>query len=803
MQKSVVMVWLACAGIGVATPLSAGWVSNEEADFILGDVRLPDPWTLRNASDVDVDGASGKVFVVDAGHHRVLRYPSIAAYANGEPAEAVLGQADLYSAEAKTTAAGLNTPYMATLDAAGRLWVLDAGNYRVLRWDQAATVASGASAVQVLGQPDFVTADNGGEGRMSQPTALAVDSKGRLYVGDSRGRRILRFDGAASKTNGAPANGLLGQPDFQTYVVGKAPNQFEGVSDLALDAQDRLWVADFMNNRVVRFDAPASGNNLSANAVLGQPDFDSTGREYGPSVVGMASSLAIGADGTLYVGDGTGRRVLRWKNAGTLPNGAPADGVLGRKDFTSTAEYGNSPAEWIGGVSRMCLDGEGRLWVTDAQHSRVLRWDEVRTRANGAPADGVLGAVEPGVLFQVPVAKGPSSATAVLEDPATGKFYVADYARVLRYRNRATAEAGGAPEVVLGKTSLTSSGAGFASQVNLGSAWGLALDAQGRLWVSDRDRNRVVAFDQAATAPTGTPMSRVLGQPDFVSSTKGLSSTALSAPGAIALDASGNLWVADSGNHRVVRFNAAASKGSGAAADAVLGQPDLVTAATGNEAGRFNGPRGLTVDAAGRLWVADTGKHRVVRYNEPMKALPMTDPSGTLGRSGSLDGLSMREPSGVAVTRGGRLWVADMSYNRVLRFENAAQLTNTAPASGGLGTAVLNQFTVEGRTRRVFRRPMGVSLDANESLWVADVNNARLLRFTPDSLATVEAMERTAAGVWRLRFSTQGAGTFTVQSSTDLKVWTDEAAYKLGAGVSQWHERPADGVSRYFRIYEP
>lgn len=803
MQMSRGWVWLVCVGIGAATQLSAGWVSNEAADVILGDARLPDPWTLRNASDVDVDGASGKVFVVDVGHHRVLRYPSIAAYANGEPAEAVLGQSDLYSAEAKTTAAGLNTPYMATLDAAGRLWVLDAGNYRVLRWDQAATVASGASAVQVLGQPDFVTADNGGEGRMSQPTALAVDSKGRLYVGDSRGRRILRFDGAAAKTNGAPANGLLGQPDFQTYVVGKAPNQFEAVSDLAVDAQDRLWVADFMNNRVLRFDAPASGNNLPANAVLGQPDFDSTGREYGPSVVGMASSLVIGTDGTLYVGDGHGRRVLRWKNAATLANGAPADGVLGRKGFTSAAEYGNSPAEWIGGVSRMGLDGEGRLWVADGLYSRILRWDEVRTRANGAPADGVLGAVDPGVLFRVPPEKAPFAATAVLEDPATGKFYVADYARVLRFKNRSAAESGGLPEAALGKESLSSSGSGAASQVNLRSAWGLALDAEGRLWVSDQEGNRVVAFDQAATAPTGTPMSRVLGQPDFVSSTKGLSSAGLSAPRAIVLDASGNLWVADAGNHRVVRFNAAASKGAGAAADAVLGQPDFVTAATGNEAGRFNGPRGLAVDAAGRLWVADTGKHRVVRYNEPMKALPMTDPSGTLGRSGSLDGLSMREPSGVAVTRGGRLWVADMSYNRVLRFENAAQLTNTAPASGALGTAVLNQFTVEGRTRRVFRRPMGVSLDANESLWVADVNNARLLKFTPDSLATVEAMERTAAGVWRLRFSTQGAGTFNVQSSTDLKVWTDEAAYKLGAGVSQWHQRPADGVSRFFRIYEP
>jgi sugar lactone lactonase YvrE len=803
MQKSVAWIWGVCTGIGVATQLTAGWVSNEAADVILGDARLPDPWTLRNPSDVDVDGTSGKVFVVDAGHHRVLRYPSIAAYANGEPAEAVLGQADLYSAEPKTTAAGLNTPSTATLDAAGRLWVLDAGNYRVLRWDQAATVASGAPAVQVLGQSNFVAAENGGDGRMSQPTALAVDSKGRLFVGDMRGMRILRYDGAASKTNGAPADGVLGQPDFQTFGVGKAPNQFEAVNDLAVDAQDRLWVADYMNNRVVRFDAPASGNNLPANAVLGQPDFDSTGRQFGPSVVGMASSVVIGQDGTLYVGDGTGRRVLRWKNAASLPNGTPADGVLGRKDFSSNAEYGNSPAEWIGTVGRMGLDGEGHLWLADVLHSRILRWDEVRTRPNGAPADGVLGAVDPGVLFRVPPEKSAFAATAVLEDPVTGKFYVADYARVLRFRNRAAAESGASPEAALGKTSLSSSGSGAASRVNLRSAWGLALDAEDRLWVSDRDGNRVVAFDQASTATTGTPMSRVLGQPDFVSSTKGLSAAGLSAPRAIALDASGNLWVADSGNHRVVRFNAVASKGAGAAADAVLGQPDLATAATGNESGRFNGPRGLVLDASGRLWVADTGRHRLVRYNDPMKALPMTDPSGTLGRSGGVDALSMREPSGVAVTRGGRLWVADMSYNRVLRFENAAQLTNTAPASGVMGAAALNQMPPDGRTRRAFWRPMGVSLDANESLWVADVNNARLLRFTPDPLAAVEAMERTAAGVWRMRFSTQGAGSFTVQSSTDLKSWTDEAAYKLGAGVSQWHERPADGVSRFFRIFEP
>ena len=94
--------------------------------------------------------------------------------------------------------------------------------------------------------------------------------------------------------------------------------------------------------------------------------------------------------------------------------------------------------------------------------------------------------------------------------------------------------------------------------------------------MSDPRGHRIVAFAAAATAPTGAPMSVVLGQADFVTSTAGLAADRLNTPRTLAIDGNGHLYVADYGNHRVLRCNQIATKATGAAADAVIGQGDLL-----------------------------------------------------------------------------------------------------------------------------------------------------------------------------------------------------------------------------------
>ena len=151
------------------------------------------------------------------------------------------------------------------------------------------------------------------------------------------------------------------------------------------------------------------------------------------------------------------------------------------------------------------------------------------------------------------------------------------------------------------------------------------MDYFGHLWVSDSGNHRVLRFDNAATAATGSAAAQVLGQSNFTSSTSGTTSTTMKVPDGLALEflpSLGNtppvarLWVAESFNHRILRFEAPLSLANGAAASGVLGQAGFNTAfaATLPQPEGLNFPTGICA-GGGRLWVADTGNHRVLRFD--------------------------------------------------------------------------------------------------------------------------------------------------------------------------------------------
>jgi hypothetical protein len=129
------------------------------------------------------------------------------------------------------------------------------------------------------------------------------------------------------------------------------------------------------------------------------------------------------------------------------------------------------------------------------------------------------------------------------------------------------------------------------------------VDAAGRLWVADTLNNRVLRFDDAAAKPNGAPADGVLGQPDFVSRDAATGS-GLNAPFGVEADSAGRVWVADHSNNRVLRFD-------GAVADIVLGQPDFSSGNATTSATGMLFPRATAVDSAG-LWVADGP--RVLRF---------------------------------------------------------------------------------------------------------------------------------------------------------------------------------------------
>ncbi|MBL9158474.1 MAG: NHL repeat-containing protein [Verrucomicrobiales bacterium] len=397
----------------LSTSLMARPGNHAPANSILGQTSLttqvqttpPTPSSLTLVEGVAIDPVTGKLFVADSGNHRILRFSSTAAYQTNAEAEAVFGQPDFTSSSANRGNPDLNAPLGADpsadsldnpvnlcFDAAGRLWVTDSGNARVLRFDGASEKPSfTAAADAVIGQPDFTSDEpapnNVADSGFATPAGIAIDASGRLWVSDSTIPRVLRFDNAASLSFNAVASGYLGEKDanpdndpatFDSDVVsassfGAAPY------GLAVDAQGTLWLADASNNRVLGFtNAAAKADGADADIVLGQGDFLTRNDLDPPTAASMNSPyyVAIAPDGVLWVSDYSNYRVLGFVNPGLKTNGAPANLVLGQADFVSRIAGPPTPRS-IDSPTQIAFGREGSLFLGQyLNEGSVKRWSD-------------------------------------------------------------------------------------------------------------------------------------------------------------------------------------------------------------------------------------------------------------------------------------------------------------------------------------------------------------------------------------------------------------------------------------------
>src|SRR5262249_31073086 len=196
----------------------------------------------------------------------------------------------------------------------GNLYVSDTGNNRVVRYLSPFENTTRIEPDAVYGQSNFSVRTAGAPSgtSMNQPRGVAFDGAGNMWVADTGNHRVLRF-AAASLNNPAPvaADTVLGQKDFFGGSANAGGNVsasgFDTPLGLAVDPQSNLYVADFRNARVLRFQSPAgaSGANAAATAVWGQNTFTSRGAPQQPTASSIAGpqGMAIDNSGNLYVAD--------------------------------------------------------------------------------------------------------------------------------------------------------------------------------------------------------------------------------------------------------------------------------------------------------------------------------------------------------------------------------------------------------------------------------------------------------------------------------------------------------------------
>jgi len=308
---------------------------------------------------------------------------------------------------------------------------------------------------------------------------------------------------------------------------------------------------------------------------------------------------------------------------------------------------------------------------------------------------------------------------------SAGNLWVVDlgYNRVLMFKP--PFKDGMAASLVIGQEDFTHSYVAT-TQTGLNYPWGLAFDASGNLWVADHNNNRTLMFKPPFA--TGMAASLVIGQPDFISGSGHTTQAGLNGTAALGFDALGDLWVADNGNNRVVMFKPPFA--TGMAASLVVGQVDFTHGSFGTSQSQFYRPMGLAFDASGDLWVVDEVNSRVLMFKPPfsngMAAGLVIGQSNFVSGSYATTQTGLFFPLGVAFDPSGNLWIADDANQRVLRY--------TSPFLTGMGASLVigqTDFThrYSGTTQTALWQPYGLTFDGLGNLWVVDNQNSRVLMF--------------------------------------------------------------------------
>jgi len=367
--------------------------------------------------------------------------------------------------------------------------------------------------------------------------------------------------------------------------------------------------------------------------------------------------------------------------------GMAASTVIGAPNFTTYWSTPNASA-LAGSDEYSALDAQGDLWVTDFSANRVLEFRP--PFASGEAASLVIGQSTLSGTFPGTTATNLSGPAGVAFD-SRGDLWVNDYDnnRLLEFRPPFTD--GMSASLVLGQQTFKGNQAAT-SAVNVSGPVGPTFDALGDLWVADQGNNRVLEF--VPPFASGMHASVVLGQTSMTGSSPGLTNTNLSGPQQAV--ASGDwLFVADSGNDRVLGFPAPFADGEGA--ELVLGQAGFDTDTSVGEAATAY-PVGVTVDSFGNLWVSDWGHSRVLEFTPPW--LNFENPAVAIGQSnltGDQSGLTATNlsfPQGVAFDARGDLWVTDAGNNRVLEYVPA--LTSLTLTESGLPAGTHWSVSLDG-----------------------------------------------------------------------------------------------------------
>lgn len=556
---------------------------------------------------------------------------------------------------------------------------------------------------------------------------------------------VIMISSCAENRSTNPVNPVPGKttvttlagPYFQVTYGSGSPATFSAPTGVAVDAAGNVYVADQGNNLIRKISPPygivttlaGSGQAGSANGTGANASFN---KPWG---------VAADAAGNVYVAD-YGNNLIRMISPAGVVSTLAGSGQAGSANGTGTAAYFNLP-------SGVAVDALGNVYVADHGNNMIRKISSsgvVSTlagsfnRPTGVAVDtaGNVYVVDQGsesIRLISPAGVVSTLAGSGQAGSANGTGIAASFTTpyglavdaegnvyVADEGNqliRKISPAGVVSTLAGGGTGDSANGAGTAAAFH--NPFGVAVDAAGNVYVADFSSNMIRKIDTygvvSTLAGTGTPGAANSHFP---------SNDLYIGAGGLALDNVGNVYVADYGNNSIDIVSATGT------VNLLAGYLIPGSANGTGEAASFDRPYGVALDTLGNILVADSGNN-MIREISPLGAVTTFAGSGQIGNQNNTStNATFHGPSGVAVGARGFVYVADAGNNMIRQITSFGFVTTLA----GYGLP----GSVDGTgTSAYFNNPTGVAVDTAGNVYVADAGNNLIRKISPMGVVTTFA----------------------------------------------------------------